>query len=167
MRGVLMSKFLSFFVNSSGPEVGLTTVQLAAVIHLTIPRSQIQSVMGSWPFRDYGSGENPRDWPCGFVVHAACQNGPATFDFEICVPVTAPVTPVGRLKPGAFPVVTMASTSYHGGYEGLGAAWGEFKAWVATNGHTTGPDIYECYAVGPEWSPNPADWRTELRQPLV
>lgn len=46
MRGVLMSKFLSFFVNSSGPEVGLTTVQLAAVIHLTIPRSQIQSVMG-------------------------------------------------------------------------------------------------------------------------
>ena len=38
--------------------------------------------------------------------------------------------------------------------------------WVATNGHTAGPDIYECYAVGPESSPNPADWRTELRQPL-
>jgi effector-binding domain-containing protein len=71
------------------------------------------------------------------------------------------------VRPGIFPAVTVARTVYHGGYEGLGVAWSEFKAWVAESGHTPGPDIYECYSVGPESSSNPADWRTELRQPLL
>ena len=92
---------------------------------------------------------------------------PATFDFEICVPVTAPVTPVGRVKPAAFHAVSVARTVYQGGYEGLGGAWGEFKAWIAANGHAALPDFYERYVVGPESSPSPADWRTELSQPLI
>ena len=28
-------------------------------------------------------------------------------------------------------------------------------------------DLYERYLTGPETSPNPADWRTELNQPLT
>jgi effector-binding domain-containing protein len=149
------------------PIVTKTTAQLAAVIHLTIPRSQIQSVMGPGLSEIMEAVKAQGIGPAGSWFTHHFKMDPATFDFEICVPVTAPVTPVGRVKAGAFPVVTVVRTSYHGGYEGLGAAWGEFKAWVATNGHTAGPDIYECYAVGPESSPNPADWRTELRQPLV
>ena len=50
------------------------------------------------------------------------------FDFEICVPVSAPVVPVGRVKPGTFPAVKVARTIYCGAYERLGEAWGEFKA---------------------------------------
>jgi effector-binding domain-containing protein len=149
------------------PIVTKTTAQLAAVIHLTIPRSQIQSVMGPGLSEIMEAVKAQGIGPAGSWFTHHFKMNPATYDFEICVPVTAPVTPVGRVKAGVFPAVNVVRTSYHGGYEGLGAAWGEFKAWIATNGHTTGPDIYECYAVGPESSPNPADWRTELRQPLV
>ena len=74
---------------------------------------------------------------------------------------------MGRVKPGMFTAVRVARTIYHGDSEGLGEAWGEFKAWIAANGHAAGPDLSECYPVGPESSPNPADWRTELSQTLI
>ena len=91
---------------------------------------------------------------------------PATFDFEIGVPVTAPVAASGRVKAGHLPATTVARTIYHGPYEGLGGAWGEFDAWIAANGHTPRPDLWECYVVGPEASPDPANWRTQLNRPL-
>ena len=53
---------------------------------------------------------------------------PHTFDFEIGVPVTAPVAAVGRVKPGRSPATKVARTIFHGDYEGLAAAWGEFDA---------------------------------------
>jgi effector-binding domain-containing protein len=61
----------------------------------------------------------------------------------------------------------VARVVYRGPYEGLGAAWGEFDAWIAANGHKPGTDLWECYVAGPESSPDPAAWRTELNRPLV
>jgi len=149
------------------PQITQTTAQLAAVIHLTIPRSEIRSAMGPGLTEVMAAVKAQGIGPAGpWFTHHLKMN-PATFDFEICVPVTAPVAPVGRVKPGILPAVTVARTSYHGDYEGLGEAWGEFKAWIAANGHSAGPDLYECYPVGPESSPNPADWCTELSQPLI
>ena len=58
-------------------------------------------------------------------------------------------------------------TVYHGAFEGLGAAWGEFGNWIAANGHTPAEDLWECYVAGPEASPDPAHWRTELNRPLI
>ena len=92
---------------------------------------------------------------------------PATFDFEICVPVTATVKAVGRVTPAEFAAVRVARTVYHGPYEGLGEAWGKFRAWVADNGYQTGPDLFERYLAGPESGPDPAEWRTELNQVLL
>jgi hypothetical protein len=51
---------------------------------------------------------------------------PEAFDFDICVPVSAPVTAVGRVKPGQRPALKIIRTVYHGRYEGLGGAWHEF-----------------------------------------
>jgi len=148
------------------PHIMQTTAQLAAVIHVTIPRTEIQSAMGAGITEVMAVVRAQGIGPAGpWFTHHLAMN-PATFDVEICVPVTAPVTPVGRVKPGTFDAVKAAITTYQGGYEGLGGAWGEFKAWIAANGHAMHPDLYECYAVGPESSPNPAQWRTELRQPL-
>jgi effector-binding domain-containing protein len=61
----------------------------------------------------------------------------------------------------------VAQTTYKGPYERLGAAWAEFNDWIAVSGHRPAPDFYETYPVGPESSGNSADWRTELRRPLV
>ncbi len=54
-----------------------------------------------------------------------------------------------------------------GDYEGLGAAWEEFDAWVAAEGHTPRGDLWERYVVGPESNPDPAAWRTERNRPLT
>ena len=149
------------------PQITQTTARLAAVIHLTIPRSEIRFVMGPGlseimeAVKAQGIGHTG-PW---FTHHLKIT--PETFDFEICVPVTAPITSVGRVEPRTFPAVTVARTVYHGNYEGLAGAWGEFKAWIQANGHAAAPDLYECYPVGPDSCSNPADWRTELSQPLV
>jgi effector-binding domain-containing protein len=92
---------------------------------------------------------------------------PEAFDFDICVPVSAPVTAVGRVKPGQRPAVKVVRTVYHGPYEGLGGAWHEFAGWVEANGYKTAGDLYECYVVGPESTPDPAGWRTELSRPVI
>jgi hypothetical protein len=59
-----------------------------------------------------------------------------SFDFEICVPVAKPVADAGRVRAGRLRSAKVARVVYVGPYEGLGAAWGEFRAWIAANGHT-------------------------------
>lgn len=83
------------------------------------------------------------------------------------MPVTAPVAAAGRVKAGQLPATRVARTIYHGAYEGLPAAWAEFGAWIAAEGRTAGPDLWECYVVGPESNPDPATWRTELNRLLT
>jgi effector-binding domain-containing protein len=92
---------------------------------------------------------------------------PEVFDFELGVPVTRAVEPSGRVIPGKLPAARVARTVYHGPYEGLGAAWGEFEQWITAAGHSPAPDLWEFYVRGPESSPDPADWRTELNRPLL
>lgn len=104
--------------------------------------------------------------PAGPIYSHHLAMDPATFDFEVGVPVSSPVAPTGRVKPGQLPAARIARTVYHGGYEGLGAAWGEFGAWLTANGHSPAPNLWECYVTGPESGPDPANWRTELNRPL-
>lgn len=91
---------------------------------------------------------------------------PGVFDFAI-VPVPRPVSAAGRVQAGRLPAAKVARTVYHGPYEGLAAAWGEFDAWLKAEGHTPGPSLWECYLAGPESNPDPATWRTELTRPLT
>ena len=65
------------------------------------------------------------------------------------------------------PDATVGRTVYHGPYEGLGAAWREFEAWITSEGYTTAANLWECYVAGPESNPDPATWRTELNRPLT
>ena len=149
------------------PQIAQTTAQLTAVIHLTIPRQEIRHVMGP------GLSElmatvaaqgmtTARPW---FTHHFNMD--PSTFDFEIGVPVTSTVTAAGRVKPSQWPAMKVARTVFHGDYEGLGSAWGEFNAWIAAQGHRPAPDLWERYVVGPESNSDPATWRTELNRPLT
>lgn len=78
------------------------------------------------------------------------------FDFDICVPVSAPVTAVGRLRSWQRPAIKVLRDARH-----------DFSLWVVADGHETADDLYECYLVGPESSPEPTDWRTELSRPAI
>lgn len=148
------------------PEIAQTADQLTACIHLTIPRAQIREVMGPGISEVMAAVAAQGVGPAGPWLTHHLRMDPAVFDFEICVPVTAPVAASGRVKPGRLAAATVARTVYHGPYEGLADAWGEFGAWIAANGHSPEPDLWECYVVGPETTPDPAGWRTQLNQPL-
>jgi len=102
------------------------------------------------------------------VVHAPLEDGPEDFDFEICVPVTAPVVAVGRVLPGSSRPQGRAH-DYRGPYEGLGDAWGEFRRVDRENHFDAGLDLYEFYVAGPESSPDPGELahRTESTLNLI
>lgn len=80
---------------------------------------------------------------------------------DICVPVSSPICAVGRVKSWQRPALEVVRTLYRGSHEELGGAWHEFGKWTEANGYKTAGDLYECYMVGPESSPDSAKWRTE------
>jgi effector-binding domain-containing protein len=149
------------------PQVTKTHDRLIAVIHVTVPRSAIRTVMQPG-LRELTAAVAAQDialtgpW---FTHHLRMD--PEVFDFEIGVPVSAPVAAVGRVKPCRRPAMKVARTIYRGPYEGLGAAWSEFDSWIETHGHTAATDLWECYAAGPKSSADPANWCTELDRPLL
>jgi effector-binding domain-containing protein len=148
------------------PHVTETSVQTTAVIRFTIPRSAIQSVMGPGykELMDTVAAQGISATGPWFSHHLRMQ--PDTFDFELGVPVSAPVVASGRVQPSQLPAARVACTVYHGGYEGLGEAWGEFSEWIAAQGLQPAADLWESYVDGPGSNPDPATWRTELNRPL-
>jgi effector-binding domain-containing protein len=149
------------------PRIVQTAAQPAAVIHLTIPREEIRNVMAP------GRAELTAAIAAQGVATAGpwfshhLRMDPGVYDFEIGFPVSAPISAAGRVRPGELPAMTAARTVYHGSYEGLASAWSELNAWIAACGRTPAPDLWESYVAGPESSPDPAAWRTELTRPLV
>lgn len=149
------------------PHISQTTARLTAIIHLTIPRNEMQHVFGPSITELMTTLAAQGIAPAGPVFAHHLRRPADTFDFELSVPVTVPVVATGRVKPSQWPAMKVARTVYTGPYEGLPAAWGEFMDWIEANGHTPAPDLWECYVTGPQSSPDSATWRTELNQPLI
>ena len=149
------------------PHITQSAAQLTAVIHLTVPRPEMRKVMGPGITELMATVNAQGIALAGPWFNHHLKMDPQIFDFEIGVPVLAPVVPTGRVQPGRLPARRVARTMYHGGYDGLGAAWGEFDSWIAANGHVVAADLWECYVAGPESSADPSAWRTELNRPLT
>lgn len=149
------------------PQITQTAAQLTAFVHLTIPRAEIRRVMGPGLNEVKAAIAAQRIAAAGPWFTHHLRMDPALFDFEICVPVMTPFATTGRVEAGQWPATTVARTIFHGAYEGLGAAWKEFDAWIAAKGYTPRPDLWERYVEGPESGADPSGWRTELNRPLV
>jgi uncharacterized protein YndB with AHSA1/START domain/effector-binding domain-containing protein len=149
------------------PQILQTAVQSTAVIHLTIPRSEIQKVMGPGlnELRATLAAQGIAARGPWFTRHLKMD--PQIFDFEIGLCVDQPVTAQGRVAPGQLPGGTVARTVYRGPYEGLHSAWSEFGKWIAAHGHQGGPSLWETYLTDPSTNPDPSTYRTELTKPLV
>jgi effector-binding domain-containing protein len=149
------------------PSILETREQLTASLPLVVPRNEIQIVMGPAVREVFAALAAQGIAPVGPWLTHHRRRPTDTFDFEVCVPVAKEVAASGRVGPGKLPAARVARAVYSGPYEGLAAAWGEFIAWIEANGHKSATDLWEQYVVGPESSPDPANWRTELNQPLV
>ncbi len=149
------------------PEIVKTTQQAAATIRLTIPREDMQKVMCHAINEVFAAIAAQGIKPAGPLFAHHFKMDPGVFDFAVGVPVNEPVAAAGRVVPGELPATTVLRTVHHGGYEGLGAAWGEFGSWIAEHGYTAANDLWECYVTGPESGPDSSGWRTELNRPLA
>jgi effector-binding domain-containing protein len=139
----------------------------AAVIAITIPRDQIQEAMCPAMEEVIQAAIAQGIGPAGPVFSHHHRMTPGIFDFEVGVPVTAPVSATGRVKPGELPGGSVIRTIYTGPYEGLGDAWGEFMAWIEESGHQTAENLWEAYLTNPAVVTDPASYRTELNCPLA
>jgi effector-binding domain-containing protein len=148
------------------PQIIQTKAQTAAVIHLTVPRGEMMKVFGPAVGELMAALAAQGVEPDGAVFAHHLKMSPDIFDFELGVKVSAPVKATGRVKPGVLPAAKVARTVYSGPYEGLPAAWGEFAKWMKASGHEPADDLWELYSVGPQSTPDPASWCTELNRPL-
>jgi effector-binding domain-containing protein len=149
------------------PEIVQTEAAHTAIIRLNVPRSEIQNVMGPAVGEVFAAIAAQGLAPTGPLFSHHFRVDPAFFDFEIGVPVATPISASGRVQPGNLPAVRVARTNYRGPYEGLAGAWSEFGAWVTSQSLAVAGNVWESYAVGPETSPDPTQWRTELNKPLA
>jgi effector-binding domain-containing protein len=149
------------------PQIIETTPQYYAGIHIVVPRDEIQNVMGPTIGEVFQAISAQGVAPVGPWFTHHFRRPTETFDFEVCVPVAAPITAAGRVQPGEWPAMKVARTVHQGSYEELGEAWGEFLDWIETNGYKTADELWERYLVGPETDSDPAAWRTQLNRPLV
>jgi effector-binding domain-containing protein len=149
------------------PQIADSADQQMAFIPLIVPRAEIGNAMGPSIREVFATIAAQGIAPAGpwFTHHT--RRPTDTFDFQVCVPVATPITAAGRVRPGILPAAKVVRTVYRGPYEGLAGAWGEFHAWITTNGYSPAQNLWERYVVGPESSPDPAGWRTELNQPLA
>lgn len=148
------------------PQIVQSEALHTAVIRFTIAKHAIQEVMGPAIGEVFATLGAQGLRPAGAVFSYHSRIYPEGWDFEVGVPVPKPVTQSGRVVASQLPARKVARTNYRGGYEGLGAAWGELDAWIAKSKLAAEPSLWEFYAAGPESSPDPKLWRTELNRPL-
>ncbi len=151
----------------TSPETVAIPAQRTAMIALNVPAAEIRAAMS----------EGLRELHAALAAQDISQTGPwfthhlqmpgDRFNYEIHLPVATDVAPAGRVVPSQWPAMTVARSIYTGGYEGLGAAWGDFLAQVDGQGLTVADDLWEVYSAGPETGPDSTAYETQLNKPLV
>ncbi len=159
VRGILTSMI-------EPPRIVTLSARPIAVIPLLIPREQMPQVFGPAVGELVSTVQAQKLGPTGPVFAHHLRMVPGRWDFELGVPVSAPVKPSGRVTPGTWRAMRAARTVHHGGYEGLPGAWPELERWIAAKGLAEAEDFWEVYTVAPDSASDPAEYRTELIRPL-
>lgn len=142
------------------------TPRQAAVIHLRIPRAEMESAMPAAIGELFATLAVQARTPAGpLFAHHACVD-PEVFDFYVGVPIDGDIPETGRVCGGLQPGGRVARTTFRGDYGGLAGAWEAFDAALDAAGLERAPDLLETYVQGPETDPDPATWITELVRPL-
>ena len=132
------------------PKVIQTEAQLVAAIPIQCSGAEMRTVMGPGITELRSTLEKQGIKATGAWLGHHFRMPTDTFDFEIAMPVAQECTPAGRVKMSELPAGKVAQTVYHGGYDGLGNAWGEFIAWAKQNDVKYTGEFWEQYTVGPE-----------------
>jgi effector-binding domain-containing protein len=73
-----------------------------------------------------------------------------SFDVEAGFPVSAPVTPQGRVDADTLPGGPVATVMHIGDYGGVSAAYEFLTEWLDVHGYVSAGEPWECYLDGPQ-----------------
>lgn len=136
--------------------------QITAVIRLRIPCEECPLHFGPAVAELFEALSRQGIAPTGPVFDHHFTAPDTHFDFEIGVPTSELVTPVGRMIASDRPAFRAVRAVLTGGYDQLPEAWPQFMKWIADHGIEPADDFWQVFAKGPESDPDPASWRTEL-----
>jgi effector-binding domain-containing protein len=88
-------------------------------------------------------------------------------DLEVGFPVAGRFEARDDLVPGVLPACRALVGMHVGPYDGLAQTWMAMQEWGAERGLTrAGEAFWEVYLTDPGAEPDPAQWRTQLVQPV-
>ena len=154
------------------PQIKTTAEQHTACIRLKVTLAEMMQAFGPAVEELVATLTKQGMPPTGaaFAHHFRITGGdgvPKEFDFEVGFTTEKPVAPAGRVYASQWPAQRVAHTTYHGPYEGLPDAWGEFTDWMEASGLKRAEDLWEHYVTGPQTTPDSSQWRTEIYRPLL
>ena len=123
------------------PEITETRPRAAAVIHVTVPRDEIRTVVPVAIREILATLSGQGIAPAGPLFDHHLKTSEQAFDFEVGFPIVAPMQPTGRVKNGELPGGRIARAVMSGDYEGLAKAWAEFREWMKREGHVSRGDF--------------------------
>lgn len=83
-------------------------------------------------------------------------------DLEVGLPTASPVQAAGGVEPGSLPAGRVATATHIGGYDGLGAAWGQVGDWLGEQDLTPTETLWEVYVTEPGPDVDPDTMRTDV-----
>jgi effector-binding domain-containing protein len=78
-------------------------------------------------------------------IYCDAADEPGQLDVEFGVGITAPMVPVGDVRPVALPVGEVATTTHRGAYTGLGGAHAAVLAWCQAHSRALAGPRWEVY----------------------
>lgn len=149
------------------PTVVQSPSQKLAAIKIVVPRPDIVKVMGPAIQEIFSVMAEQGISPTGPLTAYHVNVDSKVFDFEVGFPIADEIEPGGRVRSFEMPASRVVRTVYQGPYEGLFDAWTEFKKWVDQSEYRPAPTLWEAYLTDPTIVTDPANWRTELNQPIL
>lgn len=171
LNAVVLEKMSTYSVNVDG----ITTHGGGFYMYSTTATkiSQIQSKMQKM-FADvslYMEQNNISTMGNPFVLYNKWdeQNNSAIYSTGYFTPSLIITPAESTVLNGMMPVQKVIKTTLKGDYKNLKEAWDATYKYAQENNLPVNPDspAFEVYAIGPDKSPNPANWVTEIYIPLL
>ena len=149
--------------------------QPVAAVRYQLAPAEIGSVMGEAFGRVFAHIGRVGGTPAGPPLAAYRSFDEETVDFEVGIPIVAPIPEEPGSGEPSTPAVhnfelpggMVATTTHIGPYDGLETAWAAIMGWVQEHGHEAGDLVcWETYLTDPQSEPDPALWQTQLFVPL-
>ena len=90
-----------------------------------------------------------------------------TVDVEAGFPVATPVDDTEGVVSSTLPGGPAVEAVHIGPYDTMTGTYGEMEAWMAEQGVSPGPVMWESYLTDPEREPDPSTWRTLIVWPIA